>query len=269
MFASHILLISVISGSFLPESSINNKDLAISAGSLALFGCLKTGIGAAFNEGNFVRGCAYGVVGSLPQTAGNYFVSNATQYKGFGAIGKISNDIGISIQDNILRGNAPFSSFTTDISFVSVTIGKDWGFKYNATPIVGLAVFSLKKNISLNWRESLYNLTPVYNSINSFIYGNYLYSGLTLGNTVSYSLNTNRQGDILGHELIHTLQWSRMRSAFYLGGGIPFISDIQNKGYWNLSRDIISNSLYGISGINRDFYYNNPLELEAYAWEKK
>lgn len=243
------------------STSISNKDLAISAGSLAAFGCIKSGIGAVVHDQSLVRGCLYGVVGAGFEVAGNYLVSNAEK-KGFGALGKLSNDIGISIQDNVMLGGNVLDSFTTDISFISLTVGKNAGIKWNITPVVGLMSFGFNKQLKFNWQYSLYNLTPIFVGEYPIYKDNLYYAGLTLGNTI-FTIPVN---STLNHELIHTLQWSRMRSSYYLGNTISLIRIPQEFGGWNISRDIVSNTLYGISNINRNCYYNNPLELEAYRW---
>ena len=239
------------------------KSYTIIASSHMVFGCLKSGIGSLLHNKNFLSGCAYGALGGTLTAGAVVAVSNAPYYPGAGAAGKLMNDIGLSLQDNIMLGLEPLDNLSTDIGFLSITVGKNSSIKYTVTPAAGIIAF-VAKGFDFKWRQSLYNLTPVFRENGGFMAQGSWWKGIAIGNTVLYS-----DKSALSHELIHTLQWSRMRSAQHLGNKIPVLSRIQKDGQWNITHDLLLLGMVGPNNTIEDAYYYNPLELEAYVGQRR
>lgn len=268
----YLFITVVLFSSVNVNAQISQKDLAVSAGSMAAFGCLKSGIGATMHDQSFVSGCLYGVGSAGLMVGANMLMAEAPYTPGYGPIAKVLNDVGASVQDNVMLGNGPFSSFVTMVGPVTVNISKEVRFSWNITSAVGILSALSMKQYKFDIKYSLATLNPIFKTRKLHCVrdsnGNG-YHGITLGNTILRSANIQylKGGRFsLSHELIHTLQFRRIYSFTHLSNKFDWISPIQKYGHWDISQDIMNLLLFAPSVIP-SVYNIHPLELEAYAYE--
>src|SRR3989338_3363017 len=108
---------------------------ALVFGSNVLFGCLKSGIGSYNNDKGFWEGCGKGAFAGTLMFIGEYlstFSPNLNQDKkgytgnihGSPAMsigGKFIHDLGVSMSDNVMRGEKVLSQYQTELGPVTFT----------------------------------------------------------------------------------------------------------------------------------------------------
>src|SRR3989339_2273809 len=85
---------------------------AMVLGSNVLLGCLKSGIGSYIHDNGFWSGCAKGSLAGAVMFTGEY-IAAYNEYPMVGAAGKLVHDLGISVSDNVMRGEPMFSQYET------------------------------------------------------------------------------------------------------------------------------------------------------------
>ena len=242
-----------------------------------LFGCLKSGIGSRINDNGFWKGCAKGALGGAVMYAGEH-VASYNNYPMFGGAGKLVHDLGVSMSDNVMRGDGMFSKYETELGPVTFTF--DEGImprlSFTLTPAIAIG-HSISNKQSFDAKQSLYNLTPVFKTVlpdERFTLNNRLHAtlGSTSANVVSYTpMSEDIDRYVLSHEMNHVLFWSKFRFSKDLLQWVPTekahpsleMEKIQR--WWNIGQDIGGNILYLPMNIDiRAYNYTMP-ELEAHS----
>lgn len=274
--------------------SMDHKDeaRALVFGTNILFNCAKAGVISYINKNSPIRGCAKGALAGTIMSTGEYIATFAgtptgeikTTTKGnplLGAIGKLTNDLGASIADNVIRNEDMLSQYKTELGPLTLT------FKgsiiphpsFTITPLVGIISNIAQKN-KLDYKLSMAYLTPVFKINLLDMKGNIgvdtgemqvYYAGYTTGNVMTYApdatIGRKHQNIALTHELNHTLFWSRMRSCDKLLYPIPYAKQVEK--WWNAGQDLCMLLEAGPATINKKLYYYTPSEIEAYIMERQ
>jgi len=235
------------------------KSKAIIASSNIAIGCLRSGIGLAINNGNFFEGCLKGSISGAIVFTGKY-VATYQEHKGMGAIGKLTNDLGQSMMDNVMRGDSWLSSYSTDIGPIIFTWRRgSWAPKlaYTITPM-SMLVYSLVRNHTFDLDRSLNNLVPVFSTKNTKSITSREWVGYSAGQMIVYDRRMSKRSidEIMSHEMIHALQWSSFRAC----GAISW-------GNWNIGQDLCHGA-FSSFGLSEKTYPYSPMEIEAYTMEK-
>ena len=252
----------------------NTSARAAVLGANVAFGCLKAGIGSSANDKGFLNGCLKGMLGGAVAYAGEELASH-NRYPMVGAAGKLTHDLGISVQDNVMMGEGMFSRYQTDIGPVMLTF-KDSIVprgSFTLTPAVGIAKSLLNEN-KLDARQSLYNLTPVFRfSSDNLRIGSEVIPvlGVTYGNVISYS----GSGEVLSHEMNHAIGWSELRFCKNIADKVPTekihpsleMEKIQR--WWDIGQDVCGVVAYLPTVMLNEGYYYDPAELRAYTMQRE
>lgn len=258
------------------EDIRNNNDLAkfIVVSCNAVIGCIKSGIGAVVNNGNFIDGCAGGVLGSFIASAGEE-IASFNRYPMLGMAGKLVNDLGVSVQDNAMRNEELFSSYTTDFGPFVFTWTDKWypEFSFTLCPLAGI-ISGIASGAMIDWKQTAYNFTPVL-KFRSERYDTRSFNGVAFSNVIWYyePKKENLFHDYLiqstlSHEMNHVLFYSRLRFTKDLihYTYIPYIDDIQD--WVNVGQDITF-GVYNLFQLSDSTYYYIPTEIEARIYQYK
>lgn len=260
------------------NSNIEGRSAVLGAN--ALVGCLKGGIGAATRDEGFWQGCGKGALGGAIAFAGEEVASH-NMYPFVGSAGKLIHDLGISMSDNVMVGNALFSQFRTDFGPVNMLFRHGSylpKFTFTLTPAYGI-INALWMGAQFDIKNSVYNLTPIFTVTNlskwpapSYINSSQftMSAGKTSGNVVRYPDPKNLPKSIkasnnlvLSHEVNHTLFWRKLNFTNEL---VPF-HDNEYLKWWDFGQDL--SRLVSVSGRLVDGNsHNSPAELEAYAMQR-
>ena len=268
-----------------PDQSVeweeNNKTEArvmVLAANLAI-GCLKSGIGAFMHDQGFSEGCGKGTLAGIVAYAGE-LTATYSKKRFAGASGKLVYDLGISMQDNVMRGESMLSQYQTDLGPVTLTFKQSPlpKISFTLTPAVGIAVNLLQKN-KFDAKQSIYNLTPVFKIKNQIVESEtstskgasqVMWMGYTIGNVVAYSDYNGLYSDYdlkwlsLSHETNHALFFSKMRFCGDILSQTETLEKLHK--WWNLGQDIGYYTI-GVKLLSDDEYYL-PNELEAYSMQR-
>ena len=239
------------------------------------FGCLKSGIGSRLEGNGFWKGCAKGSLGGAVMYIGEH-IASYNNYPMTGAAGKLVHDLGVSMSDNVMRGEGMFSQYETDLGPANLTFNDSYipHISFTLKPAVGIAQ-SLLNDESFDAKLSLYNLTPVFRREylqDSNVGGVVL--GSTIGNVISYlHISPKVDNRVLSHEMNHALYWSKFRFSKDLVQWVPTekihpsleMEKIQH--WWNIGQDIAGNIDSLLLSIDSRTYWYLPPELEAYSME--
>lgn len=271
--------------------SIDHKDeaRALVFGMNILFNCAKAGVISRMNKQNLLDGCIKGAMGGAIMSTGEYIATFAgtptgeieTTKKGnplLGAVGKLTNDLGVSIVDNVMRGEGMLSQYQTELGPLTLTF-KDSIIphpSFTLTPVVGM-ISNVVKGHEFDQKLSLAYLTPVFRM--NLVKGDLgvdtgemqvYYAGYSIGNVINYTPDTVGRGYqnlTLTHELNHTLFWSRMKSCDRLLYPLPYAKQIEN--WWNAGHDLCQLLEAGPATVNKKLYYYTPSEIEAYIMQRQ
>lgn len=252
----------------------NNKKEAVAAVSCAnvALTCLKSGIGSYMNDRGFWNGCAKGSLAGIVMSAGEYtatFAADKNSHPISGGLGKLTHDMGVSISDNVMRGESMLSQYQTELGPLTLT------FKDSITPNLSLTLMPLSaigSNIILGHKfdikKSLYYLTPVFKMKGTVSAGKMFADGYSIGNVITYKSNRFHKGNnTISHELNHVLFYSKLRFCGDLLHPIPNMEKIEKA--WNIGQE----ACYGLVNlpmvINNKAYYYQPHEIEANMMERE
>jgi len=248
--------------------TIINHDLE---GRLAVFGvnlttsCLKGGIGAKLRNEKFWKGCLESLPGGLITSLGEHIVSY-NKIHGLGAVGKLTHDLGISMTDNIMRGENYFSQFQTDFGPLNFTFRGSYlpKIKFSITPIVGIAT-AISEGATFDPKNTLYNFTIIFDNERSI-------NASTIGNIIQNSSRNYKDDEkynkiALTHEMNHALGWRGLRFTENFGDLIPYTKTIGE--YYDFGPDVVR-SLMFLPRLNQDtqWDYLSPTELRAFAQQR-
>ncbi len=251
---------------------LDNKDSAKAfvLGANMVFNCLKSGVGSYFNDKGFLGGCAKGAFAGSISYAGAY-IATFNDVPMLGATGKLVNDLGISISDNVMRGENMLSQYQTELGPVTLTFRDSIipSPSFTLTPAVAI-VKDLAGGQVFDARNSLYNLTPVFYmplERNGWYSGKGMVAGYSNGNVISYTPIDYVGNLTLSHEFNHSLFWSKMRFCGDFMPG-PLATDGAVGKWWNIGQDLCFQALAAPSNFQATYYYG-PLELEAHIMQRK
>jgi hypothetical protein len=227
-----------------------------------LIGCIKAGIGGD----SFWKSCGRGALAGTIVFMGQYVSTFA--YKNvpltFPLVGKLIQDVGISAQDSMMTGDGWGGSFETEVGPFLIGAGKKSGIRISAVSTTALIMSIVRKDY-FDWRASLSYGTPVFRMAMNVPRPEYL--GTTMGNVIVY-VPGGRTNGILSHELVHVSQFSQFRGAndiirLTMPDNTPrFIA-------WPLSHITVGQDiLMALTASNNDYYWQNPLEVEAYWMQR-
>ncbi len=258
---------------------MNNKDSsrAMVLGANLVFNCLKAGIGSYVNDKGFFVGCAKGTLAGAVSYLGEW-TATYNEYPMVGAAGKLINDLGVSMSDNVMRGEGMFSQYQTELGPLTITF-RDSVVphpSFTLTPAVGI-VASLAGGQKFDARQSLYNLTPIFTMplLRNDLGVNTYTGGYTTGNVISYTPVEGATRMILSHEFNHALFWSRMRFCGDMINWVPteklpLLPEMEKiQGLWNIGQDICDNVLFSPMYFDKRAYYYEMPEVEAYIMQRK
>jgi len=252
----------------------NNRNEAIAAVSCAniVLSCLKSGIGSYMNDKGFLNGCAKGSLAGIVMSAGEYTATFAADKKAHpitGGLGKLTHDLGVSISDNVMRGENMLSQYQTELGPLTLT------FRDSITPKLSITIIPISaigSNIivgnKFDLKKSLYYLTPVFKMKDTITIGGMATDGYSIGNVITYKSNKfNKGNDTISHELNHTLFWSKLRFCGDLLHPAPHMAEVEKA--WNIGQE----ACYGLINlpmvINNKTYYYQPHEIEARMMERQ
>ena len=273
--------------------SMDHKDeaRAIVFGTNILFNCVKVGITSYMDKNGIIKGCAKGALAGTIMSTGEYIATFAgtptgeikTTAKGnplLGAIGKLTNDLGVSIADNVMRNEDMLRQYQTELGPLTLTF-RDSIIphpSFTITPIVGI-ISNIAQKHEFDYKLSMAYLTPVFKIKLFDVKGDIgadtgemqvYYAGYTIGNAMNYTPDTTGrkyQNMTLTHELNHTLFWSRMKSCDKLLYPIPYAKQVEK--WWNAGHDLCGVLEAGPATINKKLYYYTPSEIEAYIMQRE
>jgi hypothetical protein len=229
------------------------KDLgSVFAINIAL-GCVVGGVGSRFNGGTFGRGCLVGAIGGTMVFDGKLMLASAPNIHGMGAVGKLVVDTGTSVVANAASNREMLERVVYTFGPVAVDV-RSWNYGFSMLSLGGMLYYSTQG--TMDWRESLYSLTPVYDVPSTMMSNHVPVSGSTVGNVIAYDAGSRIT---LSHELIHTAQWSEWR----------FANDLYEYKSLSVGQDLafLVSSAYVLFKQQRMYYYA-PQEREAYYLEQ-
>ena len=223
------------------------QQLAMFEATNALTSCMVAGLGSLYNDGTFTSGCAKGAAGGSVAFVGKLAAAHSYNTPGLGGLGRVVAAVGNSITYAGVH-NTAFDSVYVDVGPLGFTLSRNSHWSFTLTPLYAIGMFLLAGD-KIDWRNSLYNLTPVFTTR---AYNNF--AGQTYANVIEYSLNYTpiNVAQIVAHEQVHILQWSSF-SAFN-----AFL------GPYNWGQDL-SYVITTVPNLSTSSYWYNPFELEAYG----
>jgi hypothetical protein len=191
-----------------------------------------------------------------------------------GGMGKIFHDLGVSMSDNIMRGEDLLSRYRTDFGPIEfdfdISKGEIDFYVYPHTAI--MMCYNIGRGEKFELKETLYNLTPVF-SHNKPIYG---LDGQAQENMFHYYRNSGHIPQIKSHEMNHVLFYSEFRFLDDLMGKksdvikhIPLIHPIAPVfDYLKFGKILARWSFNMPRRINSEAYWYSPHEIEAYTMQR-
>jgi hypothetical protein len=231
-----------------------------------LIGCVKAGLGS---DDGFLAGCAQGAFGGGVLFVGQVISTHAisqNQAMPFPAIGKIVEDFGVSIEDNVTYGYGMFDSYQTDIGPIFIKLGRDPNIRISGISS-GALVFAGLSKYKFDWKASLNYMTPVVKANRNFVDA----EAITLGNVIVYGQGY-RQNSTLSHELMHVSQFRQIRFideviTLHTPKDAPSLfTDVLP--HLTLAQDL-SAGLLETACYRAGHYWKSPIEVEAYYMEHK
>ncbi len=235
--------------------------------------CLKGGITALLRQESFWKNCSKASIGGIITFTGEEIATH-NKYPFVGLAGKLIHDTGISISDNIMRGEEYFSQYQTDFGPINFTFRGSYTptITYTLTPL-----YAITRNIiqhhSFDLKNSLYNLTPIFqtNDAPKMLQtspGETMAS--TIGNVTQYNptITTEDTPLYLSHENNHALFWSKLRFTNNIGNKLEFLGEIGK--HWDYQQDL-SKAIFNLPGIFMNDTNRAILsipELEAYSMQR-
>ncbi|MFH0752529.1 MAG: hypothetical protein V1914_02920, partial [archaeon] len=249
--------------------------------------CIKSGVGSYMNDKGFFEGCTKGAFAGLITYLGEYIAiyNNIPMIGGFG---KLVHDLGVSMSDNVMRGESILSQYQTEFGPVTLTFRDSIIPRpsFTITPMVAM-IGNFIKGQEFDFEKSLYNLTPVFknNSLDIIEFNGEqgIVEGYTTGNVISYTPGSIKgyTSDkalafdrlVISHEFNHTLFWSKLRFSGDLLHwvptekvlGVPKMEEIMKS--WNMGQEL-AYCMFASFGLSMSTYYYNPMELEAYSMQR-
>ena len=145
--------------------------------------------------------------------------------------------VGVSLRDNVSEGIAPFSRFQHNLGPIRISIGSrnsNGGFPIQgyALPISAIYLISgfVSKHDKLDWRRTLSNGVFVFNSKPRSwkvsdpqydVLGSVMGNNIFMNDIVRNGPNGMLYEIVLGHEMVHILQYREMSSLSGLLDQIP------------------------------------------------
>jgi hypothetical protein len=224
------------------------RGMSVVFGANVLIGCLIGGVGSRLNDGGFFEGCGVGSLGGGLMFDSKLLLAGSSKFLVLAGVGKLMADVGSSMIANASANRNTFSM----VSFTFGPIEYDVvsrAYRVSVLPIAGMLYFSTRG--TLDWKASLYSLTPVYNMLYTerAKTGMYL-SGATIANVVAYQRGYR---EALSHELVHTAQWAEWK----------FANEVYSWHNTTLAQDL----LFMVSSayvLDKHWYWNSIQEREAY-----
>jgi hypothetical protein len=232
----------------------NVQDLGIVFTANVIIGCAVGGIGSSINGGKFAKGCLLGSIGGIAVFDGKLMVAGGANLHGLGAAGKLVVDAGSSIMANAASNLGMLDRLVFTLGPLEYEVVNK---TYRVSLLSAGAMLYFSTQGKLDWRESLYNLTPVFGVFDSAPMPNHApVEGSTVANVVAYN---PRSYHTLSHELVHTSQWAEWK----------FANDVFSAYNTTAGQDLafLVSSAYVLLR-QRQAYYYSPQELESYYLQR-
>lgn len=245
-----------------------------------LFNGLKSGIGAKYNGDDFWPAFGKGALAGMIVFGGKEIASYTGSVPFAGGMGKIFHDLGVSMSDNVMRGEDLLSRFRTDFGPIEFDFNKG-GLDLYVHPYPAYALIeNIVKGYNFEIKDTLYNLTPVFSYKENLLKVQGHLCGCVHQNIFEYSkhvaCSTLGKKNIISHEMNHVLFFSEYRFLDDLMGKksdvikqIPIIRplapifDYLKFGPW-----LAEGLFYAQEFIHPDLYWYTVPEMEAYTMER-
>jgi hypothetical protein len=196
-----------------------------------------------------------------------------------GGMGKIFHDLGVSMSDNIMRGEDLLSRYRTDFGPVEFDFDlSKGGVDFYFHPFsAGALIYFISKGDKFDIKNTLYNLTPVFHfSEHRSSYSCESVGGTALHNVFTYKKTSPGSANIISHEMNHVLFNSEFRFLDDLMGKKsdiikkipllnPFAKSFDYMKFWTL----FGNGFFRLPElINHKAYWWVVPELEAYTMQR-
>ncbi len=186
----------------------------------------------------------YGGLAGLTMYAGKRFTGDMLDEPGYWSfLGRPIHSVGVSMRNNILIGEAPFSRLEFDFgpalfSFVPKDDHMDVGFCLLPYPLWGMS-HGLVSGGKIDWRSTFKVGALVFegNKSDPYLAGA---AGVAIGNVIFRRPDSYFEGreeffkPVLYHEFIHTTQYNDLSSLWYF---FMHLSDVDRKGMIDFSRN--------------------------------
>jgi hypothetical protein len=244
-----MLSVALAAPSYTLQDHRNPKDLGSVFAANIVIGCVIGGVGSRFSKGTFSSGCFAGAIGGGLVFDGKLMLATAPKLHGMGAAGKLVVETGTSIIANAADNREMLDRLVYTLGPIVVDVSnRTYGF--SMLSLGGMLYYSTQG--TLDWRESLYSLTPIYDVPSTMMPNHTPVAGSTVANIVAYD---SALRSTLSHELIHTAQWSEWR----------FANDTYDYKSLSIGQDLafLLSSSYVLFKQKRIYYYSAQ-EMEAY-----
>jgi hypothetical protein len=239
-----------------------------------LFNGLKSGFGAMDNGDDFWPAFGKGALSGLVVYTGKEIASHNGEVPFTGAIGKLTHDFGVSMSDNVMRGEDIFSRFRTDFGPIEFDFNKGGVDLYFHPFSAGAIISGIVKGHDFDIKQTLFNLTPVFSYKGLIVISGAYYCGITQQNVITYSKGCDK--GVLSHEMNHVLFFSEFRFLDDLMGKkskaieqIPIIRPLAPVfDYIKFGPSLAQGLMETPRSIDQDAYWYLPHELEAYTMER-
>lgn len=233
------------------------KEQGIVLGGNMATSCLISGIGSRYHKKGFLKGCSKGLFAGAVMYGGKE-IARHTEYEGIPFLGKIVHSAGVSMRDNVSKGDNIFSRYQMDFGPVLFSVDKKNFDAYLLPGSLAGLVYNVASGNEFDMEKTLSFGTPIFNFNRDKNAENMAgvedVIGLTKANNVGIA-----DYDVAGHELTHALQY---REGTWLDHIIESESLLGGLKYIKLGPDAQLILLGLVPQYTMD-YKNRPLEVEA------
>jgi hypothetical protein len=245
-----------------------------------LFNGLKSGIGAKYKGDDFWPAFGKGALSGIIVYGGKEIASYNGTVPFAGAMGKIFHDLGVSMSDNIMRGEDLLSRYRTDFGPVEFDFNKSGLDLYVHPHSAYSLIKSIVKGHRFEIKDTLYNLTPIFSYKEHILRNQGSICGCARQNIIEYSKKGAcfilGKKQIISHEMNHVLFFSEYRFLDDLMGKksdvikhIPIIRSLAPVfDYLKFGPELAMRLFYAQELINQNTYWYTIPEMEAYTMQR-
>lgn len=240
-----------------------------------VFNGLKSGFGSLYHGNGFWEGFGKGLFAGAVVYSGKELASYTGEVPFSGAGGKLIHDLGVSMSDNVMRGENMFSHYRTDLGFVEFDFDlEEGGVELSFLPLsAGGMIYFVARGDKFEFEKSLFNLTPVF----SYEDGVNDYVGVACSNVFSYNRDFHSVAGVLSHEMNHVLFFSEFRfiddilPKKSVVSGVPVLSLFAEYFDHIKVGGLVAAGVFNIPKLidPEAGYWYSPHEIQAYTMERK